>query len=74
MKAHKSGVRQIFGNLFALLSGKAAAGVISLGYLVIAARMLGVTEYGVLNLIHGYVTLVGGIIAFSGWHGLVRYG
>jgi len=74
VNVHKSGARQIFSNLWALLSGKAAAGIIGLGYLVIAARMLGVTDYGVLNLVHGYVTLVGGIIAFSGWHGLVRYG
>ena len=27
-----------------------------------------------LTLISGYATLVGGIVAFSGWHGLVRYG
>lgn len=71
---HHLGVKKLFGNFLSLLTGKAAGGIISLGYLFIAARMLGVTQYGVLNLVHGYITLVGGIIAFSGWHGLVRYG
>ncbi len=70
----RSAQRQIWRFLSGLLTGKAAAGVISLGYLVIAARMLGVTEYGVLNLVHGYAVMIGGVIAFSGWHGLVRYG
>ena len=46
----------------------------SLGYLVIAARTLGADDYGVLILVHAYVTLLGGVVAFSGWHGLVRYG
>lgn len=69
-----SGVKRVFGNLGLLLSGKAGAGLISLAYLVIVARTLGASDYGVLILIHAYVTLVGGIVAFSGWHGLVRFG
>jgi O-antigen/teichoic acid export membrane protein len=69
-----SGVKRVFGNLGLLLSGKAGAGLISLVYLVIVARTLGAGDYGVLILIHAYVTLVGGIVAFSGWHGLVRFG
>lgn len=74
MTERKSAAFRILANVGHLVSGKAAAGVISLGYLVIAAKSLGVTEYGVLNLVHGYVQLIGGIIAFSGWHGIVRYG
>ncbi|MCY7279452.1 MAG: lipopolysaccharide biosynthesis protein [Sphingomonas bacterium] len=69
-----SGLKRIFGNLGLLLGGKAGAGVISLAYLAIVARTLGASDYGVLILIHAYVTLVGGIVAFSGWHGLVRFG
>jgi O-antigen/teichoic acid export membrane protein len=69
-----SGVKRVFGNLGLLLSGKAGAGLLSLAYLVIVARTLGASDYGVLILIHAYVTLVGGIVAFSGWHGLVRFG
>jgi O-antigen/teichoic acid export membrane protein len=57
-----------------LLTGKAAAAVISLGTLAITARMLGAHAYGVLNLVHAYIVLIGGIFVFSGWHGLVRFG
>ena len=72
--ATSGGIRRIMANLGLLLGGKVGAGAISLIYLVIAARTLGARDYGVLVLIHAYVTLVGGIIAFSGFHGLVRYG
>jgi O-antigen/teichoic acid export membrane protein len=67
-------VRRIFGNLARLLSGKAAAGVLSLAYMALATRALGPVEYGVLILVHTYVMTVGGIIEFPGWHALVRYG
>ena len=69
-----TGLRRVFGNLGLLLSGKAGAGLLSLAYLAIVARTLGASDYGVLILVHAYVTLVGGIVAFSGWHGLVRFG
>ncbi|QCI92940.1 MULTISPECIES: lipopolysaccharide biosynthesis protein [Sphingomonadaceae] len=67
-------VRRIYGNLGKLLSGKAAAGLISLIYMIIAAHALGPTDYGVLVLVHGFVTTVGGLIEFQGWHAVVRYG
>lgn len=67
-------VRRIYGNLGLLLGGKAAAGLISLIYIVIAARLLGPEDYGVLVLINYYAMLVGGLIAFPGWHAIVRYG
>lgn len=67
-------VRRIYGNLGRLLSGKAAAGLISLIYMVIAARALGPTDYGILVLVHAFATTVGGIVEFQGWHAVVRYG
>src|SRR5258705_13855375 len=63
-----SGVKRVFGNLGLLLSGKAGAGLISLVYLVIVARTLGASDYGVLILIHAYVTLIGGVVGLSGRH------
>lgn len=72
--ATQAPLRRIAGNMGRLLSGKAAAGIISLGSIAIAARTLGVEQYGVLNLVHGFATLMGGTIAFSGFHGMVRYG
>lgn len=67
-------VSRIFGNLARLLSGKAAAGVLSLGYMALATRALGPADYGVLILVHAYAMTVGGIIEFPGWHAIVRYG
>ncbi len=67
-------VRRIYANLALLLSGKAAAGLISLGYLAVAARTLGPKNYGALVLVHAYAVTVGGIVNFPGWHAVVRYG
>lgn len=65
---------RILVNLSKLLGGKAAAGVISLGSIAIATRILGLHDFGVLNLVHGYATFLGGLIAFSGFQGIVHYG
>lgn len=69
-----SGVRRVFANLAHLLGGKAAAGVVSLIYLVLVTHRLGAEDYGVLVLVNAYAVLVGSVVAFSGFHGVVRYG
>ena len=70
----RSGLARVLGNLGHLLGGKAAAGAMSLIYLVIVARTLGARDYGVLVLINGYALFVGSLVAFSGFHGVVRFG
>lgn len=67
-------VGRIYGNLGKLMGGKAVGGLVSLAYMVIALRALGVRDYGVLILVHTYTITVGGIIEFPGWHAVVRYG
>jgi O-antigen/teichoic acid export membrane protein len=67
-------LRNIYSGLGLLLGGKAAAGLISLLYMVIAARTLGPRDYGVLILIHAYVTTVCGIVEFPVSQAIVRYG
>ena len=67
-------VGRIYANLMRLLSGKAASAVLGLGYMVVATRALGPTDYGVLVLVHAFAMTVGGIIEFPGWHAIVRYG
>jgi O-antigen/teichoic acid export membrane protein len=69
-----SGARRILFNLSHLLGGKAGAGLMSLVYLVLAAHRLGVRDYGVLTLLNSYALLIGGVVAFSGFHGVVRFG
>ena len=67
-------VGRIYANLGLLIGGKAAAGLLSLGYMVIAARALGPADYGMLVLVHGFAMTVGGIVEFPGWHAVVRFG
>jgi len=70
----RSLVRRIFGNLAWLLGGKVAAGLISLGYLLIATRELGPRDYGVLVLVHAYVLTVNSVFALQLWQAIARYG
>ena len=72
--AEHGAVARIYRNLSKLLGGKAGAGLVSLGYLALAARALGPADYGVLVLVHAYAMTVGGIVEFPGWHAIVRYG
>lgn len=65
---------RIFGSLGLVMGGKAGAGLVSLGYLVLAAPYLGPRDFGVLVLVHGYVVLVVGIFGFAAAPALVRYG
>lgn len=65
---------RIFKGLGLVLGGKAGAGLISLVYLIIAARALGPRDYGILVLVHGYVTAVCGVVEFPAWQAIVRYG
>ncbi|WP_043977850.1 lipopolysaccharide biosynthesis protein [Novosphingobium sp. P6W] len=67
-------VRRIFASLGLVLGGKAGAGIMSLGYLLLATRYLGPKDYGVLVLVHAYVATVCGIIEFPSWQAVVRYG
>ena len=73
MAGHNIATR-IYKNMGFVLGGKAGAGLISLAYLVIAARMLGPHDYGILVLVHGYVAAVCGIVEFPAWQAIVRYG
>lgn len=70
----KSVARRIYRGVGFVLGGKAGAGLLSLAYLIIATRILGPHDYGILMLVHGYVIAVGGIISFPAWQAIVRYG
>ncbi|WP_244186823.1 lipopolysaccharide biosynthesis protein [Sphingomonas faeni] len=73
-RGDRSGLWLVLANLGHLLGGKAAAGVMSLVYLVLVTHRLGAAEYGVLVLVNAYAVLIGSVLAFSGFHGVVRYG
>jgi O-antigen/teichoic acid export membrane protein len=70
----RTGVALVLANLGHLLGGKVAAGLISLVYLVLVTHRLGAADYGALVLVNAYAVLIGSVLAFSGFHGVVRYG
>jgi O-antigen/teichoic acid export membrane protein len=72
--AMRSPVARIFLNVGQLMTGKAAAGLLSLVYLVMVTHKLGAEGFGVLVLVNAYALLIGSVVAFSGFHGVVRYG
>lgn len=74
MTARDSITARIYKRMGLLLGGKAGAGLISLVYLVIAVRVLGPHDYGILMLVHGYVVAVCGIVALPAGLTIVRYG
>ncbi|PQA87073.1 lipopolysaccharide biosynthesis protein [Hyphococcus luteus] len=67
-------VARILKNAGALLSGKAAAGILSLAYLAIAARSLGPAAMGALVLAHAYAEVVAGLARFQSWQAVIRFG
>lgn len=67
-------VARIMRNARALLSGKAAGGVLSLAYLAIAARGLGPEGMGALILAHAYALVIAGVARFQSWQAVIRFG
>lgn len=55
-------------------AGKAVQGVLSFAFLALAARTLGVTDFGYLVLIHGLVFGFSHILRAQSWQAVVRYG
>ncbi|MGD9800166.1 MAG: lipopolysaccharide biosynthesis protein [Parvularculaceae bacterium] len=71
---NESAVRRIFKNAGALVSGKGVAGILSLGYLAIAARSLGPADMGMLVLAHAYAMTIAGVARFQSWQAVIHFG
>lgn len=67
-------LKSIFANAGLLLSGKGAAGVMSIVYLAIAARTLGPADFGALILIHSYAMAAAGILGVRTWPAIIHFG
>ncbi|WP_309660935.1 lipopolysaccharide biosynthesis protein [Sphingomonas sp.] len=57
-----------------LLSGRGFAGVVSLIYLALAARTLGVSGFGMFSMIIAYGGAFASFIEFSSWKAVLRFG
>lgn len=66
--------RERMGHVLHLASGNAGAALLGLGSGLIAARALGVTEYGMLALIITFAQALERLISFQTWQPLIRYG
>ena len=67
-------LHRVLQNAGVLLGGRAANAVISLGYMAVAARLLGVRDVGVLILINAFAQLVGEVVKFNSWQTVLHYG
>ncbi|HEY8617941.1 lipopolysaccharide biosynthesis protein [Phenylobacterium sp.] len=67
-------LRRVVTNAGKLLGGRSLNAVLSLAYLAVAARGLGVAEFGVLVLIHAFAQFLGEVVKFQSWQTLIHYG
>tara|TARA_R110000772_G_scaffold95470_2_gene193790 strand:+ start:310 stop:1641 length:1332 start_codon:yes stop_codon:yes gene_type:complete len=73
-KATKTGIGRIVANTGWLLGGKGFGGVLSLFYLAILTRTLGVAGFGQFALITGTSQAVALIVTFQTWQVVIRFG
>ena len=67
-------LRRVVANAGMLLGGRSVNAVLSLAYVAIAARALGVNELGVLVLIQAFAQFLGEVVKFQSWQTILRYG
>lgn len=67
-------MRRALRNAGLLLTGKVSAGLIQLGSFALAARGLGLNDFGIFSMLLAQVQLLTGIAAFQSNHAIVRYG
>ncbi|WP_279349841.1 lipopolysaccharide biosynthesis protein [Erythrobacter litoralis] len=68
------GLRRIIRNIGWLLGGKGFAAIVSLVYLAILARSLGLKGFGHFSLIFGTAQAMVAIAGFQTWQTIVRFG
>ena len=67
-------MKRIFANLGWLLGGRGVNAVLSLVYLGLATRSLGIEDFGRFTLIVVMAQMLAGLLSFSTWQGVVRWG
>ncbi len=65
---------RVLRNAGMLLTGRVATGVLNLAILSIAARTLGVSQFGLIILVQTFVQTVTAIATFQSWQAVIRYG
>lgn len=69
-----SPIRRAVRNAAWLMAGKGTGGVFSLIYIGLAARNLGVEDFGIFAMILAYGQAIANLAQFQSWQTVVRYG
>jgi O-antigen/teichoic acid export membrane protein len=69
-----SPIRRAVRNAAWLMAGKGTGGVFSLIYIGLAARSLGVQDFGIFAVILAYGQAIANLAQFQSWQTVVRYG
>ena len=70
----QDGFSRILANTGWLLGGKGVGGILSLAYLAIVTRTLGVADFGRFALVLSAATVIKTVVSFDSWQIVVRYG
>ena len=70
----QDGFSRILANTGWLLGGKGVGAVLSLAYLAIVTRTLGVADFGRFALVLSAATVIKTLVSFDSWQIIVRYG
>jgi O-antigen/teichoic acid export membrane protein len=74
LAASRDGVANILRNLGWLLGGKGYGAVVSLVYIAILSRSLGVKDFGHFSLVFGTAQALVALAGFQTWQTIVRFG
>jgi len=67
-------LRRIFANTGWLAASKIVGAVLSLFYLAIVTRTLGVAEFGLFAMVIASAQLISTVVKFESWQGFVKFG
>ena len=70
----QDGFSRILANTGWLLGGKGVGAVLSIAYLAIVTRTLGVADFGRFALVLSAATVIKTVVSFDSWQIVVRYG
>jgi O-antigen/teichoic acid export membrane protein len=74
MTPRKSLFGKVMGNAALLIGGRSLNAPLSLAYLAISARALGVHDMGVVVLINAFALTVGQLVRFESWQAVLHFG
>lgn len=66
--------RKVMANAALLIGGRSLNAPLSLAYLALSARALGVEAFGVVVLVNAFALTLGSVVKFDSWQAVIHYG